>query len=91
MFDDEVVLVRSEMGIWYVVDVLYEGVIVSGRVGVSSFGGVFYGRKDVWRFDRFDEIVYNFVVKIFDGCLFDLFFCVFFLFGFECELNEDLL
>ena len=58
---------------------------------MCSGASVVESREDAGWSSFFDKIAYNLIVEVFDGGPFDLFADVFFLFGFEGQLDEDLL
>jgi hypothetical protein len=58
---------------------------------VGGGTGIIESSKDPRRAFLLDQVADNFVIKILDWRPLDLFSGIFLLFGFEGELNEDLL
>jgi len=70
---------------------LDKGVICCRWIRVRCGSCIVQGREDSWGATFFDQVADNLVVKIFDRCPIDFFPYVFFLLGFECQFDEDLL
>ena len=65
--------------------------VSGGWICVCSRTSVVQRSEDTRRSFLFNEIADDFVIEILDGCPFDFFTHVLFLFRFECKFDEDLL
>jgi hypothetical protein len=74
-----------------VTEPLSEGRVSSARVCVGRCTCIIKRSKDPRRTFLLDQVADNFVVKVLDGRPFNLLSRIFLLFGFEGELNKDLL
>jgi hypothetical protein len=84
-------LPRLKVLVAKVTETLSKGRVSSTRVCVGGCTGIIESSKDPRRTFLLDQITDNFVIKVLNWRPFNLLSRIFLLFGFEGELNEDLL
>jgi hypothetical protein len=88
---EKLALARLKVLIAEVTKTLSEGRVSGARVCVGGCTGIIESSKDPRGAFLLDQVTDNFVIKVFNWRPFDLFSGIFLLFGFEGELNKDLL
>ena len=92
MLDDELTLTRLEMCVrGKSIEPLDKCLICRSRISMSCSTGIIEGCEDARRSFFLDELAHNFIVKVVDWGPLNLLPSVFFLFGLQSQLDEDLL